>query len=172
MATTMRLIQKVTLSASANSVTFSSLDALPFTDLLLVSSARNTSTSDDSLNARFNSDSGSNYPKKFLYGTGSSVGNVGNTATYAHIGFTTLSNQTTSTFGSSESYIPNYQGSAYKSISYTGTEENNATTSHIVMGACTWNSTSGISSITLYTAGSVADFASGSSFFLYGITKA
>lgn len=164
MAKTMKLIAKQTLTGTATSVTFSSIPGT-YTDLMLVGSYFNTGTVDNVI-MRFNgATNDTNHSGRRIYGTGSS-------ALSDSYSFVLLS----ATFGSSgptsaEAYIPNYAGSTAKSISSTGVTENNATLGYIYVGAGLWNNTAAITQITLlHLSGS--SFDTGSSFFLYGITKA
>jgi hypothetical protein len=180
MATTCKLIAKNVLGSDTSSVTFSSIPGT-YTDLYLVISARSdrnlvVSGADvpvDDVMATFNS-STSNFSGRRLVGTGSSVpyqATVSSDTTTRQIGFCTTLKNTADTFGSSEAYIPNYAGSTNKSFSFTGLSENNAAVAFIVVGAGLWSDTSAITSIGLSPNGGT-NFKSGSSFFLYGITKA
>jgi uncharacterized BrkB/YihY/UPF0761 family membrane protein len=78
-----------------------------------------------------------------------------------------LSSYTTSTFGNSSIYIPNYTSSIAKSISNDGTNENNATAASVGFIAGLWTGTSAISTIRMTAdTGSYVQY---SSFYLYGI---
>jgi hypothetical protein len=101
----------------------------------------------------------------------------GNGASAASNRWTTLnvrgandSSYTSNTFGSAEFYIPNYAGSANKCASAFGTQETNATGSIMSASALLWSNTSVITSIELQQPQG-ASFVSGSSFYLYGISK-
>ena len=169
--TTCKLIAKSTLGADAASVTLGSGGTIPqtYTDLLVVVSVRTSRNAlADSLTMQFNG-STSNYTFRRLEGDGSSAGsNTGSVATVALINADT---STASTFSSLEVYIPNYAGSTNKSYSCTSALENNAATGQIEARANLWADTSAITSIA-FTSANSANFRSGSSFFLYGITKA
>lgn len=168
MATTYELIAQNVLGSSALSVTFSSIPQT-FDDLLLKVSARSNGSADGSpwvtASIRFNGTT-TGYTGRSVYGLGSSVGsNTDNS------GLLIPDPEVTSNvFGSSESWIPNYTSSANKSVSTTSVTENNAVSAAIWGHALLWSNTSAITSLTLTPiAGS---FITGSSFFLYGITKA
>jgi hypothetical protein len=77
------------------------------------------------------------------------------------------SSYTTSTFGSTEIYIPNYASGNNKSASLEGVAENNSSTNAMQMTAGLRSNTAAITSIILqsYEGNFVAD----STFYLYGI---
>jgi hypothetical protein len=122
---------------------------------------------------RVNNDSGNNYSYRVLYGQSSSAGSFSAASTSSmHFGNIPSANSTSSTFASNEVYIPNYAGSTNKSLSATGVRENNSTFGDVRAIAGLWSSTSAINRVDViadYPGGSLV---SGSSAFLYGITKA
>lgn len=173
MATTMKLIAKNVLGSDTASVTFSSLPST-YTDLRLVCSARtDRGNNGDAILLQFNGDTGNNYSTRSLYGTGGSAVS----AAWSSVSGIYLvqaaagSSDTANTFGSSETYIPNYAGSTNKSVSHAGNSENNAATSYMSVDAGLWSNTAAITSIVLKPFNGT-NFRSGSSFILYGITKA
>ena len=172
MATTMKLIAKQTLSTTAATVTFSSIPGTA-TDLVLVYSARtNRSAVSSDIYLQFNGITTATYSFRRIYGVGTSAGSdsLTNNSSGGLCGWATGANATASTFGNSQIYIPNYAGSTAKSFSAEGVTENNATDSRIAAYAGLWSGTSAITQIDLkdYDA---ASFVSGSSFYLYTITK-
>lgn len=173
MATTMKLIEKVVLGSDTASVTIGSGGTIPqnYTDLLLVISSRQSDNATYAYGfVRINGDIGSNYTVRYIQGTGSSA--VSSSATQSGLSFITSANTATaSTFGSAEFYFPNYAGSTNKSVSSTALNENNGSEAYIMANAYLWSSTAAITSLTLLPAAST-NFKSGSSFFLFGITKA
>lgn len=175
MATTCKLIAKNTLGSDAGSVTFSSIPAT-YTDLLLVYSARSARTvfNADNVNIRFNGSSATNYSDRYLEGSSTAVGsNANNSQAQMLVGYTSTAATTSSTFASGEIYIPNYAGSTAKSVSSTSVTENNSGAggaAYIVAIAGRWSLTDAITSVEVIS--QVANFVTGSSFFLYGITKA
>lgn len=182
MATTMKLIGKQTLGSAAASVTFSNIPGT-YTDLVCIISSRaqNSGTADDLVTMYFNG-STTGYSARRVYGLGGSgtVGsdtlsnnNGGSSGSRIPIGGTVGSTATANTFGNGFVYIPNYSGSTNKSVSAEGAGENNTSLAVISAHAGLWSNTAAITSITFTLYYSYVDgFASGSSFFLYGITKA
>lgn len=156
-------------SGGAANISFSSIPAT-YTDLCILASARNTSTS-TTMYVNFNGDTGNNYSVKILYGDGTSAGSTSSSArgNIKNDGGAVDSSYTGSVFASSIIYIPNYAGSNYKSVSIDGVPENNATTTYMSLTAGLWNSTSAITSIelTLYS----GNFTQYSTASLYGILK-
>ena len=169
MPTTMKLIAKTTLGSASAPVTFSSIPGT-YTDLVCVVSARSANAVDTiGMFLRFNGDTnGANYSWRRLFGTGSTTGSDTNGNAPMIL---TGDNATANTFGGIEIHIPNYAGSTNKSVSATGATETNATAAVIAATAGLWSNTAAITSLSLYVDSS-QNFKSGSSFFLYGITKA
>jgi hypothetical protein len=167
MATTCRLIAKNVLGSDAASVEFTSIPAT-YDDLLCVVSAR-LSVNDvwDYLKIQPNSAS-TNFTYRILYTHGSVASSVAY-SDWIYM-WAPAATATSSTFGITSIYIPNYSGSTNKSMSIEVATENNSTTSLIAAGAGLWSSTSAISSL-LFTPAS-GNVLSGSSFYLHGITKA
>ena len=165
MATTFQLIDKVILTGTQSTVSFSSISSA-YTDMKVSISARSSNASDnDAINLYFNSDStGSNYSCIAVYGNGSSASSYSTTRRFGSI---SAANNTASTFGNLDLYIPNYLSANQKSYSSDSVTENNATTAYPELVAGKWTGTSAISGIT-FSLGS-GSFVSGSSFYLYGI---
>lgn len=149
------LIDSVTLSSSAASVTFSSISG--YRDLVLVSQAL-PSGSESNFYARYNGDSGSSqYHYVFMSGNGSTASS-------------SSANGPQMPFGRCESGAM----SVNQIMDYSATdkhkthfERRNSTTDRAWAFAGRWNSTAAITSILL--APYSGDFASGSTFYLYGI---
>jgi len=169
MATTMKLIAKNTVSGStAASVVFSSIPGT-YTDLWIMAMARNSSSL-STLNIQFNGDTASNYSFRRLIGNGAAASSDSDASEGdIWIGLTTASTNTADTFASNSIYVPNYAGSTNKSVSGESATETNATTAYIQCTAGLWASTAAITSVTL--APDTGEFAIGSSFYLFGITK-
>ena len=174
MPSTYTLISSNVLSSSAASVTFSSIPAT-FTDLVLRISARGSFGSTTStLQGTYNS-STTNYSGTYLEGYGAGTPSsgrnaVGTSAFYA--GGITGAAATSNTFGSTEIYIPSYTVSQNKPASSYSVAENNTSVqydSQIGVVANLWRDTTAISSITMSC--NSGSFLSGSSFYLYGISK-
>jgi hypothetical protein len=166
MANTYIKIASQTLSSSTATVTFSSIPST-YTDLSVVFSARQD-TGDLSCFTRLNGDSGANYNYKTLYGDGTAAGSGGGPGQSGLIGWQTASSGiTTSTFGSTLMYIPNYAGSTQKSVSVDFVTENNATAGYQMIWNAIWSNTSAINQISFTAFG--ANFIANSTFYLYGI---
>lgn len=175
MATTCKLIAKNVLGSDTSNVEFTSIPAT-YTDLLLCLSGRSDRSGqvEDSLKWQFNSDTGSNYSYKVLYGNGSTTYSDGQSSVaYDSIwGVLPAATATASTFGNVSIYIPNYAGNTNKSSSAEGCGESNTATGPLICAsAAIWSSTAAITSVKLFPYHG-SNFKSGSSFFLYGITKA
>jgi hypothetical protein len=154
-------IASVTVGAGGSAtVTFSSIPST-YTDLVIKSSARNTSGG-AGLQVSFNGSTGTT---RYLEGNGASVSSGTDTQMYA--GDTVPSSFTANVFSNNELYILNYTSSNYKSSSSDAVTENNSSTSYIDLYANIWSSTAAITSITLYP--NANSFAQYSTFTLYGI---
>jgi hypothetical protein len=170
MATTCKLISKQILSSTAASVTFSSIPGT-YTDLYLVLSARATGSYDATpwvtAELHFNNNT-TGYSARTLFGTGSATGSDTNAAAF----LMPDSDSTANTFGNCDIYIPNYAGSTNKTASGTSVTENNGTSAAMWAHALLWSNTAAITEMRVRPFTGGGNFASGSSFFLYGITKA
>lgn len=171
MANTYVLISSNTLGASATSVTFSSIPST-YTDLVLRISARSDDTGVfQTIQIRFNNDSGTTYSRVNLYGNGSTAASALNanlTATRSDYG-ATASGATASTFGNAEIYIPNYLSTTTIPVGAFGAGETNATAAYIATTAGQWRGSAAINRIDISPNFSTVNFVSGSSFYLYGI---
>jgi len=160
MPTTYDPIATQTLVSAASSVTFSSIPST-YTDLVLIVNSARTA-SNDSVSLEFNGDTGSNYSRLLMYGTGSSAATFRESnATLIEIGVQDTSNCT----------------NIFNVINYANTTSNksvvaraNATGVRVSYGIGVWRNTSAITSIKLATGGST--FIAGSVFTLYGIKAA
>ena len=169
MPTTCKLIAKVTVgSGGASNIEFTSIPGT-YTDLWLVVTARNASSSGGALELTFNG-SGSSYSSRYLQGNGASASSATYTTSTILAGDMNVSTTTASTFSSVSVSIPNYAGSTNKSVSAESVEERNGTTAYITAIAGLWSNTAAITSVKV--APNLNTFAQHSSAFLYGITKA
>lgn len=170
MANTFVKIATVTVGAGgAASMDFSSISG-SYTDLLVWVSARNSSSSiNDDLLMRFNGSS-SSYSNRSIYASGSSVGSNSPFTDKIYGGSINGNTSTGSTFSNNLLYIPNYAGSAYKSVSVDAVQENNATTAYMNIIAGLWSNTSAITSISLFPTASTI-FLQYSTATVYGIKK-
>jgi hypothetical protein len=171
-ATTYELIASTTLGSNAASVTFGSGGTIPqtYTDLVLLCSVRGTySGGGEAIIRCAPNNAAPTRSNRYLTATGTSVSS---NATTGAIWLGTMTNDgaTASTFSNVETYIPNYAGSTHKSISSTSvSERNSATGNQMFIIASLWSSTDAITSLVLEP--ETGNFKSGSSFFLYAITK-
>jgi hypothetical protein len=149
-------------SGGAASIDFTGIPQT-FTDLMLVTSVRSTSTG-LGLIIQYNGVTGS-YTARYLEGDGASASS--GTLSINRAGNSVSSSYTANVFANNSLYIPNYAGSTFKSSSSDATTENNATTSYLDFYANLWSNTAAITSIALTV--SVGNFAQYSSASLYGI---
>lgn len=148
-------------SGGATSITFNNIPQT-FTDLKVVISSRELSTANFTLEFNFNG-IGANRTSRFVQGSGTAA----SSSSTSSFPFISNANTTTAnTFGNAEIYIPNYTGSAFKSLIIDSVSENNATLSYQRLSANLWSNTAAITSIAFSTG--IAEY---STFSLYGITK-
>jgi len=166
MAVTHKLIQTVTVGAGgASNIDFTSIPQT-YTDLRIVYSLRNTNTSVIA-EIQFNGLS-TNLASRLLLGSGTATSSVTSSTTIRTYG-SNPSDYTASVFSNLEVYIPNYTGSANKSVVMDFVTENNATAAYLGFSAGLWSSTAAITQVTLtVSGGNVAQYSSAS---LYGILK-
>ncbi len=165
-------IATFTASGGETSTTFSSI-ASTYKHLQIRGIYRDTTTGGFSkqLGLRFNGDTGSNYPYHAIYGDGSAVYAIGNTAQNqlytAYSG--TDSSMTANCFGGSIIDIIDYASTTKnKTLRHFGGVNDNVadTNRRIGLSSGFWMSTSAITSVTLLPASA---FAAGTVFSLYGI---
>lgn len=158
---TYNLLDSVTLSSSASSVTFSSIDQ-SYGDLVLVISPKSLTPTGYGGAAliRFNSDSGSNYSYVFMYGNGSTASSSSGTTTNVYGGYQANNDNT-----------PNFLANI---MDYSATDKHKAVlTRHgqaeniVYARVYRWANTAAITSIDIASSG--GDFAAGSTFYLYGV---
>lgn len=169
MANTYVKIASVTVTgATAASMEFTSIPST-YHDLLIVYSARTNRAAEvvDNINIGFNGTT-TNLTARYLVGTGTAV--VSSTSLNRFGGFATGASATSSTFGNTMVYIPNYAGSTNKSFSVDSVSETNGTTSYQIISAGLWSQTAAISSIA-FTSNTSDSFVTNSTAVLYGIKK-
>jgi hypothetical protein len=164
-------IASVTVGAGgSSSIQFSSIPGT-FTDLTLVVSGRYTAGFErETLNLRFNGDTGSNYTSVVLEGTDTTASSRTVASNPSFWGYAPGNAATASTFGNTQYTIPNYIGSAQKAISIDSVTELNGAFNRVALIAGVWTNTSAITSITLFNA-SALNFAQHSTAYLYGTLK-
>lgn len=173
MPLTYKAIATVTVgSGGAASMVFTSIPQT-FTDLVFKVSARGTqAAASHALTLRFNS-STTNYAGRELVGDGSAVASLtrGVFGTAMYVGNINGNGATSNTFSNTELYIPNYNSSAFKSVSVDGVSENNATEAYTTLLAGLWSDTSAITRIDLVAFASHGTLMQHTTATLYGIKK-
>lgn len=170
MATTFKILDKVILTGSQNSIEFTGLGSYSssYTDLCFMISARsNRGTYYDGLYARLNG-STSNQSNQALYSNGSTI--TAQNPASIQVGIIVGDTATSNTFCNGYFYIPNFSSSNYKSMTSDLVGENNATNAFAALEANLWSSTAAITSVSFSTE-SVYDLVSGTSIYLYGISN-
>lgn len=160
------LLDRIELNDAAASVTFDNIPQSGYTDLKVVISARNSINSDQ-LWVGYNS-STTGFTSRILYGNNATAQST--LFTNRYVGTGEASAMTANTFGNAELYIPNYAGSANKSVSADSVTEANSTTTnqnYQVLAAQLWSNTAPITSIQIL--GNSGSFVANSTFSLYGI---
>jgi hypothetical protein len=147
-----------TTSGSVSSVSFSSIPST-YQDLVLVANAIGSTALD--LYATFNSDTGSNYSRTYIYGNGSSAGSGRDTST-AYIGIASIN----TTPSPNIIQIMNYANTSTYKTTLSRVNTSGATDATVGL----WRSTAAINAITLTT--SSGTIAANSSFTLYGLAAA
>jgi hypothetical protein len=143
MANTFVKIASVTVgSGGAASIDFTSIPGT-YTDLVLKISGR-LSVSDNFFSTKING-SLVNTSNRSLRGNGT-VADSENWVDNFNI-IAQRADQTANTFGNAEVYIPNYAGSAHKSMSIDSVNENNATFAYTFLNASLWSSTAAITEL-------------------------
>jgi hypothetical protein len=150
----------VTLGASASSVTFSSIPAT-YRDLIIVATPISTSgVSETAL--RFNTDSGNNYNRVLMFGTGSTTGSFANTGV-SYIGFV---DAFTSVGNIGIAQVMDYSATdKHKTV----IARKNEPTDALAAIAGRWANTAAITTVSLTALGGGNQFATGSTFSLYGV---
>lgn len=166
MANTFIKISTVTVgSGGAANIDFTNIPQT-YTDLLIKISLRtDRAVAFDALEFNFNNSSASrNYRE--LYGNGSTT--VSGTSTAGLAGYIPGASATSSVFGNTEIYIPNYTSSNFKTSSSDSVGETNATTAYTHLIGNIWSNTAAITRITLLSSYS-ANLVQYTTATLYGI---
>lgn len=168
MASTYTLITSQTLSASATSVTFSSIPST-YTDLVLKCSTRDTQVGsmNGTLNFTLNGNTSTVYSTTYVEGySASAASGRRSSQTAMYVQNLDSSGNTANTFTNIEIYIPSYTAAQNKPFSVSVAAQDNSANSTDSAYAGLFSSTTAISSITIPA---TSQFAAGSSFYLYGI---
>ena len=165
MPSTYTPIATTTLGSAASSVTFSSISGT-YTDLILVMNVGG-SVSGNAMNMTFNSDTSTNYSDTGLWGTGSSAAsgrhsNATNAALSIGVGVSTSASDTQTIV-----QIQNYSNSTtYKTVLIRANNASDGVDATVGL----WRNTNAITSIDIGL--NTGNFATGSTFTLYGIVAA
>jgi hypothetical protein len=158
-------------AGGASSVTLSSIPS-NYTHLQIRASNRDTrtGTNQQSVQMRFNGDTGNNYSRHFVEGYGGGTQSAGGTAStdWIKVGLSPTSSATASTYGAMIIDIFNYSNtSKYKTARSTGGDDLNGEGTIGLWGGL-WMNTTAISSIT-FTPTNGESWVVNSRFALYGI---
>ena len=163
--TTYEPIATQTLGSSASSVTFSSIPQT-FTDIVLVMNTKGTITGSYP-RFQFNSDTGTNYSRTALSGSGSAAQSGRDSNLTAIVPEYNSSNQSSGFNFNSICHIMNYSNtSTYKTVLSRSNNANDGVDALVTL----WRSTSAINSIYIFL--DSGSYAAGSTFTLYGIANA
>lgn len=158
-------IASYTSSGSASTYTFSSISGL-YTDLIVVINYDSATAGNQSLNMRFNGDTGTNYSYTILRGSGSAAQSARGSAD-DRIYCGSSSTGTTNIASNAIIHIQNYSNTTtYK----TALIRDNNPDYYVFANVGLWRSTSAITSVTFYQ--TAYNFINGSTFTLYGIAAA
>lgn len=153
-------LANLTLSTTASTVTFSSINQ-GFRDIVLVMDMA-SSVSDSYPSVRVNGDSGSNYPRVSMYGTGSAASSDSTTLTNIDV---ILAISTTQRGNAVLSFMDYSATDKHKTVLVRSGNSAN----YVSAIASRWTNTSAITSIAISS--NSAGFAAGSTFALYGIAS-
>ena len=166
MANTYTKIASVTVgSGGAGSIDFSSIPAT-YTDLVVKISARSVTNGVNNLYWKINATT-TNYSDRWIRGNGANAASATGTTTNFSVPLIDANDDTASTFGNAEIYIPNYAGSTNKSTNVDSVTENNGTTAYTHLTAGLWSNSSAITALSFYaSSGNLAQYSTAT---LYGI---
>jgi len=160
MAAALVPLQNITLGSTQTTVTFASIPST-FRDLRIVFAGRMNAVEAD-LTAVFNSDSGANYSRVFMFGNGSTGSSSSASGeTNAKLSYVAYQTQTVHTID-----IMDYSATDKHK---TTLNRGNSPSIAVYAWANRWASTAAITSIAL--TGSTGVFAAGSTFALYGVVS-
>lgn len=164
---TMTPIATNTLTANAASFTFSSIPQ-GYTDLVLVCQPRtNVAATAGSINLQFNGDTGTNYSRTRILGSGSAASSYRETST-TYLASDGASGSSVSEYGVVTFNIMNYSNTT---TNKTALWRDSAAASYVAAQVGLWRSTAAITSIKVSADGS-NQITSGSTFTLYGVKAA
>ena len=163
------LLDSLTLSSSASSVTFSSIDQ-SYRDLVLVCSVRSSNANSMIMLLRMNGDSGSNYKWVNMEGDGSNATSVTDFAGSGQQSIWLSANDQTANGSTPNTVIVQFMdfSATNKHKTILQRSNNAATSGGTYAGAGRWANTAAVTSITLLDFYGYS-FISGSTFYLYGV---
>jgi hypothetical protein len=164
-------IATTTLGSTATEVSFTSISG-SYTDLVLVSFTKASTTDAPGLLCQVNSDTGSNYSGTFLYGNGSAAGSnrLSSQTQFVLARQYGLGDSTTNTANFITQFQNYSNATTYKTIINRSNTPGGSTYAGVESSVGLWRSTSAITSIRIFV--NAGGFASGSMFTLYGIKSA
>jgi hypothetical protein len=167
------LLETIRANISTASVTFDNLPTSGYTDLKILMSARSTrNNSTDSVGMTVNGSS-STYTNYRIYAFDANAGTSDN---FTQVGYNVSPVPAAQTFANhfsnTEIYLTDYLSSSTKAASWMSAAPSASTVGNgLVLGNGLWSGTGAITSITLFT-DSPSEFASGSTFYLCGLSTA
>lgn len=166
MATTYEKIATTTLGTAGATITFSSISSA-YTDLRLVLVSVGSLAGTSNVFVQFNGDTGSNYSRTILNGSGASAASFRSSSQASiNIGQGGL-DDTQPTFCAIDLF--SYTGSTYKTILFAWNQDLNGS-GNVMRGVGLWQSTSAVNEVKLFVNG--MNFNTGTTATLYGILKA
>ena len=173
MANTYVLLGSNLLTSSTTSIAFNSIPQT-YTDLVLKTRIRcDVSAQVAGPSLKINGSSSAIYSDTQFTANGATV-SAGALSGQTEVEWShgaAASSGTANIFSVTEFYFPNYAGSSNKAYSAIVAAENNTTTAYIDSYAHLFSSTSAITSLSLTIGAGAFNILSGSSFYLYGISK-
>jgi hypothetical protein len=164
-------------STPISTITFSSIpQTYKHLQIRGICKSAETANTEQAIYVNFNSDTGANYSRHGMYGTGSALTAYGTgfTATFGISGASSTSNAAqVGMFGVSIMDILDYtSGTKLKTTRAIWGTEYNSSVGVLLSGSFAWNDSSAITSIRLQIVGAGPNFVEHSSFALYGIKGA
>jgi len=156
-------LDKVTVGTATPSITFSSIPAT-YTDLVIVTDFALSASNQYANYVQVNGDTGNNYSRTILYGTGATAGSARQSNNPSFYFGTWIEDMDTTDRAVTTIFFNNYSNTTtFK----TALGRYNVASKEVGAGVGTWRNTAAITSINLATSG---NFAVGSTFSLYGIS--
>jgi hypothetical protein len=162
-------LQVITVGAAASSVTFTNIPGT-YSHLQIRMIGSMTSGGPDDCRIQFNSDTGNNYARHYIVGSGSAASASGTATTSFGIISANMLPSTASTFGAAVIDILDYANTnKYKTMRALGGYDANGS-GYVGLSSTLWQNTNAITSVKLYPTSST--FPQYSQFSLFGIKAA